>query len=101
MPYVGAAAAVVGTTYGIVAGERGENQQTMARRRQQEAQKEALRIQMAERTRSVQADQKANRPSPASTVGGSLGEMLAASGNQPGPIDDRLKLSRPTKLGGG
>jgi hypothetical protein len=99
--YTSLALAAASLGYAAYSGERASGQQKMARRKQQDAQTEALRVQMAERTRSVQADQKANRPSPASTVGGSLGEMLAASGNQPGPIDDRLKLSRPTKLGGG
>lgn len=91
------AAAALG--YGIYSGERADSQQTAARRRQKAAQDEALRTQMIERGRTVQAEmEQANRPSPASTI--SLEEMLSGT-DQTGGVDDRLRLSRPTKLGGG
>jgi Flp pilus assembly protein TadB len=85
--------------YGVYSGERAESAARQARYRTREAQAEALRVQMLERARSVQADlATASRPSPASTIG--LDEMLAST-DRSGVIDDRVKLSRPAKLGGG
>lgn len=99
MPYVGAATAVATLAYGVVAGERANDQQSASRKRARDAQNEALRIQMVERSRSVGAEMEAaNRKSPASTI--QLNEMLATT-DQTGGVDDRLKLSRPSKLGGG
>lgn len=91
-------ALIAAAGYGAYAGERAEKAQREARYRTREAQAEALRTQMVERARSVQADlASANRPSPASTI--SLDEMLATT-DRTGGVDDRLKLSRPSKLGG-
>lgn len=84
--------------YGVYSGERANTLQRQARYRQRDAQAEALRVQMVERSRSVQAEMEmARRQSPASTIG--LEEMLATT-DATGGIDDSLKLSRPTKLGG-
>lgn len=90
--------AAAGTGYSVYAGERANDLAQKARNRTREAQAEALRTQMVERARSVQADlASANRPSPASTI--KLEEMLATT-DRTGGVDDRLKLSRPSKLGG-
>lgn len=84
--------------YGVYSGERAETQQRQARYRQRDAQAEALRVQMVERSRSVQAEMEAaKRPSPASTI--QLEEMLATT-DRTGGVDDRLRLGQPTKLGG-
>jgi hypothetical protein len=89
--------------YGVYSGENAATAQRGARRRQDEAQREALRVQLAERARSVQAEQRADRPSPASTI--SLGEQLLASGSGASSlttgVDDRLRLQKSSKLGGG
>lgn len=91
------AAAALG--YGVYAGERGAKEQREARYRTRDAQAEALRVQMVERARTVQGElAAANRPSPASTI--QLDEMLATT-DRTGGVDDRLRLSRPTRLGGG
>lgn len=93
------AVAAAGAGYGVYAGENAATAQRAARRRQEESQREALRIQLAERTRSVQAEQRADRPTPASTV--AFGEQLMAGRAATSGVDDRLKLARPSKLGGG
>ncbi len=90
-------AAVLGTGYSVYAGERGNDLQKMAQRRQRSAQDEALRIQMIERQRSVQAEMRNTRPTP--TAIDPIGEAL--SSDRTGGIDDRLRLGRATKLGGG
>lgn len=86
--------------YGVYAGERANSAANEARKRQRTAQAEALRIQMIERQRSVQQEMKAaNRPSPSSTI--ALNESLLNPTDRTGGIDDRLRLSRTSKLGGG
>jgi type II secretory pathway pseudopilin PulG len=95
---IGVGAAVVGTGYSIAAGERANDAQTQARRRQQRAQDEALRQQMIQRQRSVQDELRQNRPTPASTID-PLDQIL--SPDRTGGVADRLRLQRRTLLGGG
>lgn len=84
------------TGYQVYSGERANDAQTQARRRQQKAQEEALRIQMIERSRSAQAEMQANRARPPQAVD----DGILNSTDRTGGIDDRLRLARPTKLGG-
>jgi hypothetical protein len=95
----GAAAAVGGTTYSVVQGERANNLAANARRRQQKAQEEAMRIQSIERTRAVAAEQKQSRPTP----GAGLSDIDSVLANDltGGTARDRLRLSRRSTLGGG
>lgn len=87
---VGAAA----TTYGAVEGERAQRH---GRYRQREAQAEALRQQMIERQRSVQAEMRANQPTPTSAA-----QDIDApfDTDRTGGVTDRHKLARRSMLGG-
>jgi uncharacterized protein HemX len=92
---VGAAA----LAYSVYAGQQQQAAQKKARERTQLAQDEALRQQMIERQRTVQQEMQANRATPASSI--VLNDALGAPTDKTGGVDDRLRLSRPTKLGGG
>lgn len=101
MAIVGAGAAVGALAYGIYSGERQQAQQKKSLQRSRAAQDEALRQQLIERQRSVQTEMRANRPTPASSVVMNDALGLGAATDKTGGLDDRLKLSRPSKLGGG
>lgn len=92
---VGALAAAAGAYQGVEA----ERTQRQARYRQRDAQDEALRQQLVERRRAVQAEMASNRPTPASSI--ALGDEILAQTDRTGGLDDRLRLARPSKLGGG
>lgn len=75
--------------------QREAQQSAMAR--QKRAQDEALRLQMVERQRAVQADmERASKPSLASP----LDSMPASTDRTGGLFEDRLRLARRTTLGG-
>lgn len=95
---VSAVVAAVGLAYGVYAGETQKAAGIQARRRSQKAQDEALRLQMIEKQRSAQVDSKSNRPLPGNSV---LTDALGTTSDNTGGLDDKLKLARPTKLGGG
>lgn len=96
---IGAGIAAAGATASTIQGAQAAASANDQRRKAKLAQDEALRVQMIERQRSVQAEMKADRASPASTV--VMPDMLAAGTDKTGGIDDRLRLQRGTKLGGG
>lgn len=89
------AAAALG--YAAYSGERSNSLQTQARRRQQAAQQEALRIQMIERQRSAQGEVEAAQRKPTTLTT----EDMTSTADRTGGVDDRLRLSRKTALGGG
>ena len=98
MAYTSAAAAVLALGYGVYAGERGQQVASTQRRRAKASQDEALRLQMIEKQRSAEADSKANRATPGSTI---APDVALNATDKTGGVDDRLKLARPSKLGGG
>jgi hypothetical protein len=85
--------------YTAYSGERANSAQTRARRRQQVAQDEALRVQSLERSRQVQAEQAAaTRKPPASTMA-PVDDILTS--DLTGGRAQRPRLGRRTTLGGG
>ena len=95
---IAAAIAAIGVGYSVYAGETSKATATKARRRSKEAQDEALRTQMVERSRTAQTEANANRATPSDSV---MTDALGAPTDRTGGVDDRLRLSRTTKLGGG
>jgi hypothetical protein len=98
MAFTTAAAAVSALAYNVYSGERAASTQRDGRRKTQAAQNEATRIQMVERSRSVQKEMEANRPTPAQTVATDADNPLAT--DMTGGVSDRLKLARRSTLGG-
>lgn len=93
----GAIAALGGAGYSVAAGERANTQQRQARRKQEAAQTEAIRIQLIERQRAELAAAKAAKPSPSSLIDQ---ETAGVSTDLTGGMADRLRLARTTRLGG-
>lgn len=85
--------------YGVYSGEEQKKTQKESMRRTKVAQDEAVRQQMIERQRSARLDLQKDRPTPASSI--VLNDALGAPTDKTGGVDDRLRLSRTTKLGGG
>ena len=94
-----AGVAVVGLGYSVASGEAQKANATQARRKTKLAQDEALRQQMIERQRSVQKEMKSDRATPASSI--VMTDALGNPTDKTHGVDDRLRLARPTKLGGG
>lgn len=96
---MGTFVALAALAYGVYAGEEQKKTQKKAAQRTRQAHEEALRQQMIERQRSAQLELRQNRPSPASSV--VMNDALGTPTDKTGGVDDRLRLSRSTKLGGG
>ena len=96
--WIAAGVAALSLGYGVYAGETAAAKATTARRRAKASQDEALRLQMIEKQRSAEADAKSNRAVPGSTI---APDVAASATDKTGGVDDRLKLAKPTKLGGG
>jgi hypothetical protein len=102
----GAAAAVGGTTYSVVQGERSAKLQRYARRDQASANQQALAAAASEQRRAAEAERAANRRAP--DIAGLLlgeadvGKLGTASTMLTGPRglgDLRPKLPKPSLLG--
>lgn len=96
---IGAGVSAVGAGVGAHQAIEAERGQRHSRYRTRAAQDEALRVQMIERARTARTELDANRPTPASTV--QLTDEMLAQTDRTGGVDDRLRLARPSKLGGG
>lgn len=95
---VAAIAATAGAGYGAYAGERTNSLQRQGRRRQEAAQKEAIRIQLIERQRAELAAANAAKPSPSAQL---ADPVEPATTDLTGGIErDRLRLMRSSRLGG-
>jgi len=96
--WVSAGIAALSLGYGVYSGEEGKRVATNQRRKAKASQDEALRLQMIEKQRSAEADSKSNRATPGSTI---APDVALNATDKTGGVDDRLKLARPSKLGGG
>lgn len=91
-------AAVLGAGTAAWQGQQQRDAMQSAQRRTRQAQDEALRLQMIERQRAVQADmERANRPAGTANP---LTDSLLSTTDRTGGLDDRLRLQRRTTLGG-
>lgn len=96
---VAAIASAAGAGYGAYSAERGNSLQRQARRRQENAQREATRIQLIERQRAELAAAQAARPSASAAL--NENPIDAATTDLTGGIErDRLRLMRTSRLGG-